>query len=284
VAFAVNIEVLQGGAVKNKSLIRSAVALAVVLGVGAPSTARADGSGESGGQAALVGKLTEEGMTLYGAHDYRRAVEKFMAAYAIDPDPNLLFNTARCYEQLGDVRAAIDKYEAFLAEPGGDANGRRKAQDALASLRKSTGAPAADASRSPAAARAEPPKSAAHGGGPPWSTVAWISLGVGVAAGAAGTVAYLSGKSDEDQLTGTPGYGQAARLQVANITMANAQDLVDRSNTKKLVGEVLWGVGAAGLAGAVVFFIVGRGSSEAQPAVGFAPAPGGGALSVRGSF
>src|SRR5258708_6953725 len=119
--------------------IRKLLLAATLAAVGATSGyAHGDGSGESsaGAQASLVSRLTDEGLAFYSAHEYRRAVEKFMAAYAMDPDPNLLFNTARCYEQLGDGRAAIDKYESFLAEPGGDPNGRRKAEQALASLRK----------------------------------------------------------------------------------------------------------------------------------------------------
>jgi tetratricopeptide (TPR) repeat protein len=91
---------------------------------------RPAGSGGPGRYADLSG----EGVALYKAHDYRRAAEKFLQAYAFDPDPNLLFNVGRCYAALGDEPAAIDKYEAYLKAPSTDAHARAQAQAALRQL------------------------------------------------------------------------------------------------------------------------------------------------------
>jgi tetratricopeptide (TPR) repeat protein len=268
-----------------KRPVRRLLFLATLAGsAAAAADASADPAGESSAQTALVNKLTDDGLALYSAHDYRRAVEKFMAAYAMDPDPNLLFNTARCYEQLGDVRAAIEKYENFLAEPGGDPNGRRKAEETLASLRKAKAGGSAARPASRDASHADTSSSSGRTSGPPWTTLGWISLSVGVAAGTAGTIVYLFGKSDQDQVTGTPGYGQAAKMQIANITQASAQELVDRGNTKKIIGEILWGTGGAALVGAVTFFLLRRGSAESSVSVGFAPTTGGGTATVGGRF
>jgi hypothetical protein len=33
----------------------------------------------------------------------------------VDEDSNLLFNIASCYEALGDIEAALEKYRVFLA-------------------------------------------------------------------------------------------------------------------------------------------------------------------------
>ena len=94
---------------------------------------------------AHVPTVSDDGFALYRAREYRRAAEKFLQAYALDADPNLLFNIARCYEALGDTRLAIEKYEAFLANAGADEQGRRRAANAVRALRQeqSTASPTA---------------------------------------------------------------------------------------------------------------------------------------------
>ncbi|HTV22205.1 MAG TPA: tetratricopeptide repeat protein, partial [Polyangiaceae bacterium] len=100
----------------------------------APTTARAVDNRPSPppASASSVAQLNEEGAALYAARDYRRAIEKFIQAYAVDSDPNLLFNIARCYEELGEIDAAIEKYETFLKTPGADTRGRQRARESLA--------------------------------------------------------------------------------------------------------------------------------------------------------
>src|SRR6478735_6538118 len=85
---------------------------------------------------ARITELNETGARAYAERNYRAAIEKFVEAYAIDHDPNLLFNVARCYEKLGDLPAAIEKYQAFLAAPGADTEGRVKANASLAELER----------------------------------------------------------------------------------------------------------------------------------------------------
>src|SRR5262245_35190742 len=89
-----------------------------------------------------VAQLNEEGAALYAVRDYRRAIEKFIQAYAVDADPNLLFNIARCYEELGEIDAAIEKYETFLKTPGADTRGRQRARESLTALRDAKNNPA----------------------------------------------------------------------------------------------------------------------------------------------
>src|SRR5690606_3466468 len=68
----------------------AAASLALAL---APPAAAADPRPSSApADSASVTQLNEEGAALYAARDYRRAIEKFIQAYAIDADPNLLFN------------------------------------------------------------------------------------------------------------------------------------------------------------------------------------------------
>ncbi len=105
----------------------------------------ADGAGTAAAvdptTAAEAAKFSEEGVALYKARDYRHAAEKFLQAYPLNQDPNLLFNIARCYEALGDTEAAIEKYEAFVATPDADSQGKRRAGEAVRALRLAKPAP-----------------------------------------------------------------------------------------------------------------------------------------------
>src|SRR5688572_30400720 len=107
------------------SIRSSSLALCLAVAVGPASARAAETRSNAAAPAnqANVAQLNEEGAAFYAARDYRRAIEKFIQAYAIDTDPNLLFNIARCYEELGEVDAAIEKYETFLKTPGADTRG-----------------------------------------------------------------------------------------------------------------------------------------------------------------
>src|SRR4051812_41384835 len=113
--------------------------LAVGLATGlaaAPVRAANDARPAAAATQTSVAQLNEEGAALYASRDYRHAIEKFIQAYAVDSDPNLLFNIARCYEELGEIDAAIEKYDTFLKTPGADARGRARARESLTALRE----------------------------------------------------------------------------------------------------------------------------------------------------
>ena len=67
-------------------------------------------------------ELNERGLSLYSAQDYRHALESFIGAYSLENDPNLLFNMGRCYEQLHELDAALEKYQQFVDSPESDAS------------------------------------------------------------------------------------------------------------------------------------------------------------------
>ena len=70
----------------------------------------------------------------------------FEQAYAIDPNPNYLFNIGRVYEEKGDIRSAVDHYQRFVKEPGVDIGSRELAVQRLRVLKailNETEAPAA---------------------------------------------------------------------------------------------------------------------------------------------
>ncbi|HET9958737.1 MAG TPA: hypothetical protein VFQ61_29795 [Polyangiaceae bacterium] len=261
----------------------------------APSASASPSSTEpgnaEGGNAVDVAQLNEEGSQLYRARDYRHAVEKFILAYAADPDPNLLFNIARCYEAMGDTDVAIEKYETFLTTPGADPQGKQRARDALKRLHETQSnkeASVTPSSRSASShATSAPPSSAApspkltEGG---TSILPWIALGAGAASASVGGVLYLLGVKDHAKVTDTPGYNDASRA--ASITESSARDLVDSGTRKKTIGGIGLGVGGALLTTSIVLFVTGNSGKNSEQGVALRVAPGtsGGSVSLRGSF
>lgn len=241
---------------------------------------------------ASVAQLNEEGAAFYAARDYRRAIEKFIQAYAIDEDPNLLFNIARCYEELGEIDAAIEKYENFLKTPGADARGRQRARESLATLRElkqnawAAKESAAGASSTEPEQQAQPPSADASSAGAEGSELLpWLTLGGSVAFAALGTTFYLLGGSDHSQVTDAPGFDD--RTVIAPLTHREAEDLVSSGDTKKLIGGVSFGLAGALAVTYVVLLVTGDESSpEREPSLGFSllPSRNGSGVSLQGSF
>lgn len=266
------------------------VAASMALGFAAAPAAAANEARPATAPAnqASVAQLNEEGAAFYAARDYRRAIEKFIQAYAIDEDPNLLFNIARCYEELGEVDAAIEKYENFLKTPGADTRGRQRARESLATLRASKETPSAEVS--PAADASPPPQDAQPGAASPQATedsnlLPWLTLGGSVAFAALGTTFYLLGAGDHGEVTDAQGYGDPNAI--TPITRRDAQELVDAGDTKKLIGGISFGLAGALAATYVVLLITGDESgAEREPSLGFSllPSPEGTSVAVQGSF
>jgi hypothetical protein len=237
---------------------------------------------------ASVAQLNEEGAAFYAARDYRHAIEKFIQAYAVDSDPNLLFNIARCYEELGETDAAIEKYETFLKTPGADARGRQRAQQSLTSLRQMRDA----AKKGDSAKAAEPaPEKSLDASAVPAAPAApehassnvlpWVLLGGAITSAAVGTTFYLLGVSDHHEVTNSPGYGDPTA--VASMTQKQAEDLVHSGNTKKLIGGIGLGLGGA-LAATYVIVMVSSGhhNGTEQPSLALGLSPGN--LTLAGRF
>jgi tetratricopeptide (TPR) repeat protein len=277
---------------KRNATVSVFTLLALLL---AASGARAEEVDSS--RVASASKLSEEGLFLYKGRDYRHAIEKFLQAFALDPDPNLLFNTARCYEAMGDNDNALEKYEAFLSKPDADPQGKRRATDAVRALREAKEAPspivppvakapsatpAVEAAGSPAAAKALAPAPQAEGSS---STAAIVTLSAGVVSLAAGAVAYALGRSDHNKVTGAAGYGMMG--QVDPMTEGQAQALVDSGKTKKLIGVIGMGLGGALVATSAALFMFGSHDEMKEPgkvAIGIAPTGDGGRLLLQGRF
>lgn len=287
--------------------------LVTLLALGTPIVAAGqvhadDGSSSDPSRVAAASKLSDDGLSLYKARDYRHAIEKFLQAYALDPDPNLLFNTARCYEAMGDTDNAIEKYETFLSKGDADPQGKRRATEAIRNLRRgreagaeassgTTGSGTAGRTRAtglPSATAAdnhdaELKTSATGADGKPGSSLLSpppLILGAGVLAIAVGAVSYFLGASDHNKVTTSPGYGTAG--QVDPMTEVAAKQLVDSGSSKKLIGAIGLGVGAALVATSAVLFVLTphRGAEKEATGVAFGitPLSSGGQVSFQGRF
>jgi tetratricopeptide (TPR) repeat protein len=261
--------------------------LLLALGLCAVPASAAEGRGAASNQA-NVAQLNEEGASFYAARDYRRAIEKFIQAYAVDSDPNLLFNIARCYEELGETDAAIEKYETYLKTPGAEARGRQRARESLTALREAAEtarkSPASGSSRpvSPAASSAEASTAepAAPEGPSAWP---WVVLGGSVVSAAVGTTFYLLGVSDHHKVTEAQGFGNPT--EVSPLTRSQAQHWVDSGDSKKLIGGI--GLGLAGaLAATYVVLLVTDDQRTASdgPRLALDLSPQGSSLTFQGSF
>lgn len=232
-------------------------AAGTLLVVSPRAQAAEPGSPVSSGEAsARIADLNEAGSKHYEDRNYRLAIEKFIEAYAIDHDPNLLFNIARCYEELGEVEAAIEKYEAFVDAKGADAEGRVRAQASLRALRalrlERLHQPDAGEKTAQDASRDAEPASASSAAGSP-GILPWAALGAGVVMTGTGTVLYLLGSSDHDRVTGAPGFDEPSGVHP--MTRAEADALVTSGNTKKLMGGVGIGLGGALLGASIALFL-----------------------------
>jgi tetratricopeptide (TPR) repeat protein len=64
--------------------------------------------------------LLKEGERLFNARKYRESAEVLKRAYDAQPDPRLLYNIARAYEQAGDLREALSYYDQFIKNSDSD--------------------------------------------------------------------------------------------------------------------------------------------------------------------
>jgi tetratricopeptide (TPR) repeat protein len=80
--------------------------------------------------------LVAQAVEQYSSGRYEKAIDTFKAAYAINEEPEILYNIARCYERLAQPESALEWYEKFIALPGTTVDLRTKALENIASLRR----------------------------------------------------------------------------------------------------------------------------------------------------
>jgi len=207
------------------------------------------------------------------------ALLELKTAYALDPQPPLLYAMGQIHVQLGECEIAVTYYERFLAaKPARDlANLARQAIDACRTNPPSPAvAPVEEPAPPPAPAPEPAPPVAEPAREPVRRTVtrAWYRdrlglalTGGGVVAGVAGIVVWTSARSDRDAADGAATYDEFAAL-------------VDRAHGKQTTALVLGAMGVALVgAGAVHLYL-----HRKDEVLLVAPTAGGAAVSWSGRW
>ena len=217
-----------------------------------------------------VERLFAEGASLYKAGKYRPAIDKFEEAYALFPEPHLIYNIARAYEALGDVDQAIMKYRLCSTHPRGTEDLKAKATSKLAvlSAAKASGAAAPNPSPpSPTGADGPPPSTpspvpgAAVVAAPPpsaglpiWGIAGGTAAGVGALVGVGGGVLFAVGAATHDQLQSD--LDAVSADGVSSLTRAQADAASADGTNQKTIGVALLATGGVLLAGSIPLFAV----------------------------
>lgn len=196
----------------------------------APQYARADAKADA--KAAY-----QQGTTHFKAQRHAQALASFEQAFKLDPSPVLLYNIARCAEEMGDVERARTNFELYLkrlpnAADRADVERRIRVMQAVADRNRAVPAPSRAVKGRVEPALADPPY------------LAYSLVGTGVLAVAIGAFlgAKAGGLDDDYTAEGT----DARRKQM----------LGDDAQSTALWANVAYGAGGALLVGGAVLWLL----------------------------
>jgi tetratricopeptide (TPR) repeat protein len=230
---------------------------------GAP-TARADQSSQ---QRAM--ELFEQSEAAYTAGELERSAQLLEEAYALDPDPTLLYNLARVYEGLGKLSEAERRYRQYLecepetADRGAIEKRIETLHAQIAERQRLLRAQSEEAQPADSSAPAVPSAAEARTSSSP-SWLPWLLAGTGVAVIAAGAGFGLLAARAEDEAE------RDETVLGARAAHNRATDYATGANVAFAVGGVLT---AAGLSWVAIAMLGAEPSeqSEAAWSVGLTP-------------
>jgi len=248
---------------------------------------------------ARVEQLHVEAVAMFRAGKYGWARKKFSEAYAIYPDPKLLYNIGRCYEAMGDIPQAIKYFDRCAKDPKVEQRVRIKANKKIRLLQ---GAEDQSKAVAPIVRRpiATPPQRTGAANpqamalpmrrGPGWIGITkWITGVAGLALLGGGATAIAMGMSDQSDVDDAIDNAQDGI--VSAVTRADALEQQDRANDKKILGYVLGGLGLATLAASATLFVLDTQSGSREEAsttrdvqLSLMPSRDGGAVALQGTF
>lgn len=221
----------------------SASILIAVLAFG-PSSAHAQPKTEAPAAAPApdAQALADEGTRLFRAGKFADARDKFRAAYAVDRHPLLVYNVARASESMGDVDAAIDAFQEYLAVSP-DAADRLAVEQRVQSLvAERDRQKKLEADRDRAVSEAAKAKTREVDDASP-SPVPWILVGIGGAAVTTGIVlgVVADGRNETARDAKTSGRDAVAALDDARAFGWGANITIPVGGAMLLTGLV-WGI------------------------------------------
>lgn len=200
----------------------------------------------------------QQGLRLYGDHDFPAAIREFQAGFALEPRREFLFGEAQAYRLAGDCARAVPLYERFLGSgPSAlQVDATRLALDRCArqtatntaTMPAPAGAPALF-SRAPAAAA---PAVAARAA---WWHDRWAlgAMGAGLAATGVGLGFIIASHSAAAQANGA-----------GTTHYADYQRLWDTAERRQTIGVAALAVGGALLATGAFRFVWVRRHARAE--------------------
>jgi tetratricopeptide (TPR) repeat protein len=253
--------------------------------------------GEAGeSTTAKVERLYLEGVALYKDSKFRLAIERFDEAYALFPDPNLLYNAGRSHEALGELNAALARFKRCAESPDVSAELKLKAEKRQEAIQAAQARSAAveEPPEEPQVAAQQPgpegrpavtPPPPAEEGSSTLGILKWTTAAGALGLLGTGGVFFALGAGDHASLEDAISEGTGG---VSSLTRQEAEQLAQDGEDRKTLGVILMGAGG-GLAAASVLLFVLDGEEEAAPsgaAVQVKPLlwEGGAAVMVGGQF
>lgn len=210
-------------------------------------------------------KHMEKAQQAHQAGNYDAALGELQAAYAVDPQPDLLYAIGQVYVKLGKCEDAIESYDKFLAtNPPADAAGL--ANEAITTCKAQLAPPPPPPEPTPPPQPPAPPPEPERR---PFyaDKIGTALVGGGVVSSIVGIVLYASARGTLSDAEDAPTY-------------ASQQDLVDDAHFKRNLSIVFGAVGVAAIGVGVWHYV--RFSSEQSVAV--TPTTSGGMVSWMGRF
>jgi tetratricopeptide (TPR) repeat protein len=215
-------------------------------------------------------KLFEESNKAYKSGQFEAAADLLRKAYALFPEPLLLYNLGRAQEGLGDPVGAIDSYERYLKDAK-QVDDRGAIERRIATLKAQIAKQQEDERRriedEARRRREEEERRKQTDQRPPFSRYGpWATMGTGVALVGVGAVFGLRASAKHDDAVAAPVQRDAAELQASARTSAN-------------IANVLFVVGGLVTAAGVTWKVVQWRSEDEQSGAQLTVAPDGVAIS-----
>jgi tetratricopeptide (TPR) repeat protein len=202
---------------------------------------------------ARAAELFKKSVDTYRSGDFKQTIDLLNEAYALEPQPVLLYNLARAHEGIGNNDAAIETYEKFLAQEP-NAKDRGAIEQRLATLKRQRDERLALEKKSaaqPAPQPVEPPhERPVHRR----SVLPYVVGGVGVAGLAAGAVFGLMAGSKRDDAVAAPG-------------QRDSLDLEDQAKSRATLANVSFVVGGVLLAAGVTWWVLDLNASKKSASI-----------------
>ena len=228
-----------------------------------------------------VNTLVTDAVSLFQNGAYEKALEKFQTAYDLIEEPNILFNMARCYQELDDKENAIEYFNRFLFHPDTPEDAKPAARQRLKELQPDT-APAPAAVDTPsdddtATDNTEPAEDTSNSETNPLE----------------GQTATEPNSSEEAKISRVPEWtliGTGAAITIAGAAFGGValakhsafedshdadekKDLESSGKAMGLASDISLGVGIVTMATGIILFVArGRHTSEESPTTAFIPA------------